>query len=156
MIKQWRTPTTITGGKSSEERLNQLGIGNWERSSGQKIQLRLIDQVRDSRLYPPDSKAETIKPNCELNPDWTEWLMGWPIGWTSLKPLSKEEFINWFEKVLSNKWWDKDPADEGNISRVTEVKENRANRIKCLGNGQVPMCVYTATYNLSKIKEVKG
>ena len=50
MMKQWRTPTTITGGKSSEARLNQLGVGNWERSSGQKIQLRLIDEVRDSRL----------------------------------------------------------------------------------------------------------
>lgn len=21
-----------------------------------------------------------------LNPDWVEWLMGWPIGWTGLKP----------------------------------------------------------------------
>ena len=21
-----------------------------------------------------------------LNPDWVEWLMGWPIGWTDLKP----------------------------------------------------------------------
>ena len=23
----------------------------------------------------------------KLNPDWVEWLMGWPIGWTALKPL---------------------------------------------------------------------
>jgi hypothetical protein len=23
----------------------------------------------------------------KLNPLWTEWLMGWPIGWTDLKPL---------------------------------------------------------------------
>lgn len=22
-----------------------------------------------------------------LNPDWVEWLMGWPIGWTDLEPL---------------------------------------------------------------------
>ena len=111
MMKQWRTPTTITGGKSSEERLNQLGVGNWERSSGQKIQLRLIDQVRDSRLYPPDSKTETIKPNCQLNPDWTEWLMGWPVGWTDLKPLDKEGFVEWFKAVLSGRWWKTDPAN---------------------------------------------
>jgi hypothetical protein len=25
--------------------------------------------------------------NGRLNPDWTEWLMGWPIGHTDLKPL---------------------------------------------------------------------
>ena len=23
----------------------------------------------------------------KLNPTWTEWLMGWPLGWTDLKPL---------------------------------------------------------------------
>jgi len=25
--------------------------------------------------------------NGRLNPQWVEWLMGWPIGWTDLKPL---------------------------------------------------------------------
>ena len=25
-----------------------------------------------------------------LNPDWVEWLMGWPIGWTDLKPLAMD------------------------------------------------------------------
>ena len=24
----------------------------------------------------------------QLNPPWVEWLMGWPIGWTDLKPLA--------------------------------------------------------------------
>lgn len=24
----------------------------------------------------------------QLNPPWVEWLMGWPIGWTELKPLA--------------------------------------------------------------------
>lgn len=27
-----------------------------------------------------------------LNPDWTEWLMGWPIGWTALKPSETVKF----------------------------------------------------------------
>jgi len=26
-----------------------------------------------------------------LNPDWVEWLMGWPIGWTDLKPLETDK-----------------------------------------------------------------
>jgi hypothetical protein len=25
-----------------------------------------------------------------LNPDWVEWLMGWPIGWTDLRPLAMD------------------------------------------------------------------
>lgn len=30
-----------------------------------------------------------------LNPDWAEWLMGWPIGWTELKPLEMARFRQW-------------------------------------------------------------
>ena len=30
-----------------------------------------------------------------LNPDWVEWLMGWPIGWTDLKPLGTARFQRW-------------------------------------------------------------
>lgn len=30
-----------------------------------------------------------------LNPDWVEWLMGWPIGWTDLKPLEMDKFQLW-------------------------------------------------------------
>lgn len=33
--------------------------------------------------------------NGALNPDWVEWLMGWPIGWTSLGPLNLETFHEW-------------------------------------------------------------
>ncbi len=28
----------------------------------------------------------------QLNPPWVEWLMGWPIGWTDLKPLEMDKF----------------------------------------------------------------
>ena len=27
----------------------------------------------------------------QLNPPWVEWLMGWPIGWTDLKPLAMDK-----------------------------------------------------------------
>ena len=30
-----------------------------------------------------------------LNPDWVEWLMGWPIGWTDLRPLAMDRFQQW-------------------------------------------------------------
>jgi hypothetical protein len=28
----------------------------------------------------------------KLNPTWTEWLMGWPLEWTDLKPLVMDKF----------------------------------------------------------------
>jgi hypothetical protein len=27
----------------------------------------------------------------QLNPTWVEWLMGWPLGWTDLKPLATDK-----------------------------------------------------------------
>jgi hypothetical protein len=30
-----------------------------------------------------------------LNPVWVEWLMGWPFGWTDLKPLAMDKFQQW-------------------------------------------------------------
>ena len=33
-----------------------------------------------------------------LNPTWVEWLMGWPLGWTDLRPLETDKFQEWYEK----------------------------------------------------------
>jgi len=30
-----------------------------------------------------------------LNPSWEEWLMGWPTGWTELRPLEMDRFQEW-------------------------------------------------------------
>jgi hypothetical protein len=31
----------------------------------------------------------------KLNPTWVEWLMGWPLGWTDLKPLETDKYQQW-------------------------------------------------------------
>jgi len=49
-----------------------------------------------------DGGAKT-QPKGQLNPDWVEWLMNWPIGWTSLEPMKE---IIWLD-------WSVDPADKG-------------------------------------------
>lgn len=33
-----------------------------------------------------------------LNPTWVEWLMGWPLGWTDLKPLGTDRFRSWLQQ----------------------------------------------------------
>lgn len=35
-----------------------------------------------------------------LNPPWVEWLMGWPLGWTDLKPLEMDRFREWRQQHL--------------------------------------------------------
>jgi hypothetical protein len=41
---------------------------------------------------PSESKRNTPTLGAQaggaLNPTWVEWLMGWPLGWTDLKPLA--------------------------------------------------------------------
>ena len=85
----------------------------------------------------------------QLNPGWTEWLMGWPVGWTSLEPMRKEGFEEWEEKAIKGQLWTVDPADlspddPAYIPRVTDEKTHRKERLMALGNGQVPSCVCLA------------
>jgi hypothetical protein len=37
-------------------------------------------------------------PGGALNPEWVEWLMGWPIGWNDLKPLEMARFRKWLQQ----------------------------------------------------------
>lgn len=34
----------------------------------------------------------------QLNPTFCEWLMGWPIGWTDLKPLAMDKYQRWLQQ----------------------------------------------------------
>ena len=36
------------------------------------------------------------------NPDWIEWLMGWPIGWTALKPLEMDKSLAVWRRLFCN------------------------------------------------------
>lgn len=51
-----------------------------------------------SRLEWTGSKSGDCLPQViggPLNPEWCEWFMGWPIGWTELKPLGTAKFRQW-------------------------------------------------------------
>ena len=40
-----------------------------------------------------DSRPLSEQIGGSLNPTWVEWLMGWPLGWTDLKPLETGKFL---------------------------------------------------------------
>jgi len=99
----WRTPDTGGGGTSG-----LLKQGQNHRKNGQPIQIRLVDQVNNPRLWPtpvqrmykdsgsPSEYARNEIPLAaqvggQLNPTWVEWLMGWPAGWSDLKPLETDK-----------------------------------------------------------------
>lgn len=70
-----------------------------------------------------------------MNPDWVEWLMGWPVGWTDLNATPDVE--SWKAQTLAGTWFDAEP--EG-IPRVRKSQPNRVGRLTALGNGWVPLC----------------
>ena len=99
----WRTADTGGGGTSG-----LLKQGKNHRENGQPIQIRLVDQVNNPRLWPTpvarmhkdggnpsEYKRNEIPLAAQaggpLNPTWVEWLMGWPLGWTDLKPLEMDK-----------------------------------------------------------------
>ena len=38
-----------------------------------------------------NSETLAMQAGGSLNPTWVEWLMGWPLGWTDLKPLEMDK-----------------------------------------------------------------
>lgn len=52
---------------------------------------------RDRDSIPGYLLSNVESPGGQLNPDWVEWLMNWPIGWTDLGPMSLETFREWRE-----------------------------------------------------------
>ena len=46
-------------------------------------------------ITPDERKQMTAGSGGQLNPTWVEWLMGWPLEWTALKPLATAKFLQW-------------------------------------------------------------
>jgi len=76
----------------------------------------------------------------QLSPNWVEWLMGWPIGWTSMEEITE---LDWRD-------WSVDPANEGEVPRVATGIKHRVGRLKAIGNGQVPQVAAMAWKVLTK------
>jgi len=90
----WPTPTCMQGAMRAET--------NWqERNSASLASAAKYWNTPMARDYKghtnnpknrgfagtlPDQVKE-IEGGGQLNPEWVEWLMGWPVGWTDLKPL---------------------------------------------------------------------
>lgn len=67
-----------------------------------------------------------------LNPDWVEWLMHVPVGWSKTEPLKSVDILS----------WEKDPFED--VSRAIRVYPERKHRLVGLGNGQVPKQAFIA------------
>jgi hypothetical protein len=99
--EKWPTPDANCGSRGTQP--------DWKpvRKSGQPAQYTINQAVRDRLLPTPTAHnaKECASPSeynrntptlathagGKLNPMWVEWLMGWPLGLTDLKPLGMDK-----------------------------------------------------------------
>jgi hypothetical protein len=65
-----------------------------------------------------------------INPDWEEWLMGYPVGWTDLRVQQVDRTLKGGKRL-----WRREPS---NLPRITTEKTYRTQRVRALGNSIVP------------------
>lgn len=75
-VKMWATPCA-----SDNRDRGNLGMPAIRRRASMGKQIMLSMSVSDT--------------SGALNPEWVEWLMGWPVGWTDLRPLETDRFHAW-------------------------------------------------------------
>ena len=106
----WPTPRACDteGGPTMDA---QFDGKSWFRTNKEGVRwgIKLKDAVAVAQTWPTPTgtKRSGINPNTgkgaglshsvggQLNPTWVEWLMGWPIGWTDLKPLATDKYQQW-------------------------------------------------------------
>ena len=156
--KDYPTPTAACakGGQVSRggERSNELLLGGVAQELDQADWPTPTKDAANERNAPYEqggtSLSTAVKPKDEsvdkpgqLNPDWVEWLMGWPVGWTSREPLGDMTPLPWGE----------DPGATGEVPRTARDIRDRVKRIEAIGDGQVPAAVALAVSLLSKARE---
>lgn len=87
-VKQWPTPTATLATKGGR-------VTPCASASKGSSPASLIRKSGKSRVNDRIDHAVMASDGGQLNPEWVEWLMGWPIGWTELKPLAMDKFREW-------------------------------------------------------------
>ena len=138
LSEKWATPTTMDKlpPKSEQSLLREATVTRLGRSKPANLR----DQVSNMQNWPtPNSRDwkdsqtagnrkspglgvvahQGTSDGGQLNPDWVEWLMNWPIKWSDLNGFNKQEFQRWQEASaeaiqgigqMRTMWWDSDPS----------------------------------------------
>lgn len=122
-MTKWPTPTVTNAAYTSQASKRkyksgptlQEAVNTWPTPTAHLKDMDTMERARFSRTKLKQSGGM-------LNPAWVEWLMNWPIGWTSLDPLPREYLDDWKQRTqgcttnvrgkrMRNMWWDNDPSE---------------------------------------------
>ena len=86
---------------TAERPMKETGCGLWPtakasiRGDCPSERLRRTPDLPSAIKMRPLPDGSEPRQDGQLNPQWVEWFMGWPIGWTELKPLAMDKFLEW-------------------------------------------------------------
>ena len=69
---------------------------DWKGKYAWETVKRRIAMTRGVRL--PEELCRRVGKAIIPNPEFWEWMMGWPIGSTGLQPLEKDKYLEWFRQ----------------------------------------------------------
>ena len=110
-VQMWPTPRagnpgSRPNGMGGKVLAEEVGIAEKMRTRGQSLwptptahNAKEQDSPSEATLNTPTlchqaRGGDKTQPK-HLNPVWVEWLMGWPLGWTDLKPLETDKYPQW-------------------------------------------------------------
>lgn len=159
IAKMWPTPnaTDNMGGPGDSGRQGGLNLRTAVKSmptptasDADKWNNRTVEQCKEGGHIVRIGNVVAPGNGGQLSPGWVEWLMGWPVGWTSLDPLPQNAIGDWATETVNRQWW----QHEHDLPRVAKGVANRAHRLRAIGNGQVPLCAAIAWLILTSDLEV--
>lgn len=93
-VQNWRTPNATDG---------EGGLMEWQDGKAAKLKLRdhsVHAMVCQLGHQDPMNTTSGRQSQLTLNPLFTEWLMGWPIGWTEFEPVATA-WSRWWQRMRS-------------------------------------------------------
>ena len=103
-VRMFPTPTASCGGKeinraTGKKLITMVSQFPTPRTKGMCGGTGSFQKMKDLEtkgiITPDERKQMTAGSGGQLNPTWVEWLMGWPLEWTALKPLATGKFLQW-------------------------------------------------------------
>lgn len=103
-VRMFPTPTASCGGKESNREtgkklitvVSQFPTPRTKGMCGGTGSYQKMKDLEAKGIITPDERRQmTAGSGGQLNPTWVEWLMGWPLEWTALKPLAMGKYLLW-------------------------------------------------------------
>jgi len=91
--EMWPTPCLPgNGGTNGKAKMQKMLAEKWPtpRTAGMCGGTGSWDLLKKNTTI-EEARAMGAGNGGKLNPMWVEWLMGWPLGWTDLKPLAMDK-----------------------------------------------------------------